>query len=131
MTPTEQDLARQLAAHPRWRWMAGMREESGDRISRIEGDRVVYVDREGDVESCPDDGIYFGIPDLADPATLGCLIAMLTDRLLTIGHRREEDDGGELWRIVIVADDGRMQGFRGDTFGEALARAVLDAWGGA
>jgi hypothetical protein len=126
MTPTTQDVSRRLAAHPRFRWMAGMREDSGDRVNRIEGDRIVYVDREGDVESRPANGCYFGIPDLDDPATQGCLIAMLGDDFC----ERQRSSMPGMWLVWIFDPHGcPPRCVSGTTQGEALGRAVLAKWG--
>jgi hypothetical protein len=80
MTETELDLARRLAAHPKWRWMRGV--------------WIVDPDYEGDDGLCVlcDAGRYIHclgsifehkptkkVPDLANPATLGCLWAMLVE----------------------------------------------------
>jgi len=100
MTPDQIALAQRLVACPQWRWMAGMFDVDGNRFGWNTFNRQVEActeDSEGAArwtEPC-------STPDLTDPATAGCLLAML--------------DG-------VARRDG------GDTFGEAVARALLAIW---
>lgn len=120
MTPTTQDLARQLAAHPRWTWMAGM------RVFHLDGLDHGWPHRVGQTgDAYP----RKWVPCLDDSPTCGRLIEMLGDQLVSIHHRRKEGEGGEKWRAIVVAPDGRNQTAIGATLGEALGRALLDAWG--
>ena len=64
MTHNLEALARALVASPWWRWMDGMVTRSGRRLSRS-GER-----------SIPPLG---ALPDLTDPATLGCLLALVRE----------------------------------------------------
>lgn len=54
------ELAKQAVACKRWRWMAGMLTINGTRIQRT-----------------PNVEITAAWPDLDDPATLGCLLALV------------------------------------------------------
>jgi hypothetical protein len=81
MTPEEATaLARRAIACPRWRWMPGMRwivERAGpleDLFGRVPDDTRGWAPQPR------------AVPDLADPATLGCLLAMYdeTRTILTI-----------------------------------------------
>jgi hypothetical protein len=65
MTDDMLDLARRAVACKGWRWMPGM--------LTTEGMRVVVRCFNDDNE--PDDDI----PDLTDPATLGCLLALVRE----------------------------------------------------
>ena len=60
------DLARRAVACPRWKWMPGMKGVNADGIT----DRLMDWSEAG--MSNPDI-----TPDLADPATLGCVMALL------------------------------------------------------
>jgi hypothetical protein len=57
----EIELARRAVASPHWRWMPGMLTDVGERVT--------------DPAVC-----YLGtLPDLTDPATLGCVLALVRD----------------------------------------------------
>lgn len=73
MTPALDSLARQLAAHPRWRWLPGMcwiqcppgdPEEWTDR-GRLDGYNPEHMARPVDA-----------IPDLSDPVTAAALLPL-------------------------------------------------------
>ena len=68
-------LAREAVACPRWRWMAGMlaflpalHEDRGLRYRVPDGPTLI--------DAAPHDGWF---PDLNDPATLGCLLALVRE----------------------------------------------------
>lgn len=139
------DLARQLAAHPRWRWMPGMLALDSSlslRVARACGDLIEgTLDNPGHVSP----GALFvadALPDLSDPATVGCLLAMLREAWTG-------DEPGGTARFGLrdggfVTFDGqgvdclarRNTGMSGPftekhrgPMGEALALALLAAWG--
>jgi hypothetical protein len=69
-----EELARRAIACKRWRWMPGMLSVKGLRVVRRDDDRYVigyYANRESLSERVVD------LPDLSDPATLGCLLALV------------------------------------------------------
>jgi len=77
MTPPEATaLARRVVACPRWRWMPGMVTTYGQRIARVDADgyAVAYY-RGGHLQPVEADAL----PDLSDPATLGCLLALVRE----------------------------------------------------
>ena len=105
-----EELARRAVACKHWRWMPGMLIQNADgpvRIDAVDGTQPgvlrkchftneVYV---ADVRSGP-------LPDLTDPATLGCLLALVReawgcDRLtcqpFLSSHPAKLWDG---WRVV-------------------------------
>ena len=59
-SPRFDGLARRAVACAGWRWLPGMVDEYGDRATIVE----------------PDGSI---LPDLTDPATLGCLLALVRE----------------------------------------------------
>ncbi len=136
MTPD--DLARRLAAHPRWEWREGMRVhavyQGGSDTSvvgsvvRVAGNVLVSA-WWPDLHECRDHHVrHHLVPDLSDPATAGVLLAMLA-RDIGPGWRDmmclSHEDGH--WVICDYQDDGPE--FIAPTLGEACARALLDVWG--
>lgn len=120
MTETELELARRLVAHPGWQWMRGMIATTTRTVDGL--DVVDCVIRGsawfGDDDSC---SAPYCTPAIDQPATQGCLIAMIDDlRELRQLDGRWTVDRGERMRCVSTWCDTR---------GEALARALLAAWG--
>ena len=109
------DLARRLVACDQWRWMPGMvtKPQRGRNFAtaRI---RIVCCD---DVRA---DGNH--VPDLDDPATWGCALAMLWEAWPYSRVVRTVDMNGDEagWAV---------QGMEADTPGAAIAAALLEAWG--
>jgi hypothetical protein len=70
-----EELARRAIACKRWRWMPGMLSAKGLRVHRRDDDGYVvgyYANHEYIAECVPGT-----LPDLSDPATLGCLLALV------------------------------------------------------
>ena len=77
MTPNLEELGRRAVACKRWRWMPGMKAETSHRVlnrDKLNGYNMAFTPwghcTELDAES---------IPDLTDPATLGCLLALVRE----------------------------------------------------
>ena len=100
-------LALKFVELPQWRWLPGMRTVSGDRVIAVyNGGNTVYIDSIESAEeagtpyplfpieldvipSAPTRGRHVGrdysfrqleydqLPDLSDPATIGCLCSLL------------------------------------------------------
>lgn len=96
-------LARRALACERWRWMAGMKVV---RYVGDDGDRVI-VWPDGKVTLGPgyvDDYVWEpaagDLPDLDDPATLGCLLVLVreahSDRLAHLVPQ-----GGDAWCVEL------------------------------
>ena len=73
MTPDLEALGRRAVACCRWRWMGGMlwRYSDGRPGSRID-------DSESDDDGTLDHAVH-AVPDLSDPATMGCLLALVRE----------------------------------------------------
>ena len=62
-------LARRTVACPKWRWMPGMLYHTQEQSNRLTDDHFV-----GGLKLTP-----ICLPDLTDPATLGCLLALVRE----------------------------------------------------
>lgn len=122
MTEEQIALARRAVACKGWRWMAGMRALRDGRY--WQGITDVRV-------SDPlHDGGYPGFfPDLEDPATMGCLLAMVRE---VWGKPAVSMFWGDYWQVVYTSDvedgcAGHEHMGDGDTEAEALANALENA----
>jgi len=72
-----EELARRAIACKRWRWMPGMLSEKGLRVTRRDSDGYVvgYYENLSYIAEC----VSGTLPDLSDPATLGCLLALVRE----------------------------------------------------
>ena len=70
-----EELARRAVACKRWRWMPGMLSAKGLRVTRRDSDGYVvgYYEDLSYIAEC----VAGTLPDLSDPATLGCLLALV------------------------------------------------------
>lgn len=99
-----------------WRCMPGMLGMNGKRL------RVVYGEYEG--------GALYGtlgfVPDFRDPATVGCLFALVREKWGPSAHCRM-DDG--LWVVIARGEEygQREAGCGGFNDVEALVSALRDA----
>ena len=113
-------LARRAVACPRWRWMPGML-----RLRDAPG-KADHGKREGRAEA-RDDWSYAEwpcLPDLTDPATLGCLLALVreawSEPLLSVAW------AGGRWYVVqrILRSVDALRWIQAATEAEALVAAL-------
>jgi hypothetical protein len=132
MTETELDLARRLVAHPNFKWALRMRCIGPMGPGTFVGVRspkwFEFVEEGKGYITVRDSADY--VPDLADPATQGCLIAMLDECVSYIAHRHVDADGDGIgkWTVTVYVGDRRIAIPRMSK-GEAYATALLRAWG--
>ena len=75
---TAHDLARRAVACKHWRWMPGMLPLNGTGFSY----RILRVRKDGTPVTAGMHAtwpLFDALPDLADPATLGCLLALVRE----------------------------------------------------
>ena len=124
MTSDLEPLARRAIACKGWRWMPGMRTTDAMRVVH---DQPLYPGRpcairEGAwVDIAPPRPLRDALPDLTDPATLGCLLALVREaRGESTGFLTPAKGGGwTYWTGLYQADY-----FHGDIEAEALVAAL-------
>jgi len=80
MTADALDLARCAVACPGWRWVPGMLDTDGWRILRGEDEDAGASLSNAAGEMMHDRSLSLSVlPDLTDPATLGCLLALVRE----------------------------------------------------
>jgi len=109
MTEEQIALARRAVACRGWRWLPGMADCHGRRL------------REGD---WLDPAAEF--PDLTDPATLGCLLALVREAWgqEDMGAVRIFRDGLRKWCVKYDEDDAQVGAVYGPTEAHALVTAL-------
>lgn len=99
-----EELGQRALACKHWRWMVGMRPlESCAVVFNVEDENVSVTD------GCSIYGLHrYHLPDLSDPATLGCLLRLVRKAWLDIGINAHCDylHGQYVWRIT----DGHPHG---------------------
>jgi hypothetical protein len=126
MNEKQTELAQQLVACKHWRWMDGMFTACKLRVCEggkgyVIGDRSAPTRDSGGWYDGDDAGL---IPDLGDPATIGCLLALArgawVDEAL---YAKPPNRDCTRWRAFTGQDCAA----HGDTEAEALAAALLGA----
>jgi hypothetical protein len=128
MTPKEAAaLARRAVACSRWRWMPGMVTTYGQRIARVDADGYAVAHYRGGHLQMPEAG---ALPNLTDPATLGCLLVLVRQTHGAAAVVYLPRDGAiRCWRVVTFAHGAewltpaRLLG-EGATEAEALVAAL-------
>tara|TARA_R110000868_G_scaffold45283_1_gene150401 strand:+ start:115 stop:492 length:378 start_codon:yes stop_codon:yes gene_type:complete len=115
-----EELARRSVACKRWRWMPGMLSETGLRVTRRDDDGYVvgYYENLSYIAQC----VPGTLPDLSDPATLGCLLALVREAWNNpnvTSYRTHPMTKNPPWKVEIS-----MRLFCGDNEVEALVAAL-------
>lgn len=113
----KQELPRRAVACKGFEWQEGMREEHGAICCRVLGGVPWYWFVDGDTVTEHEGEECF--PDLGDPATLGCLLALV--REAWAGRRLGCLNLGKGWR---VGDGLGWTGPVADSEAEALVAAL-------
>ena len=130
MSKTEmEELGKRAVACKHWRWMPGMLDAYGDRVLSVvvgkagaevttdylEWTGIAYMQTQQH-GTWADDERRHARPDLSDPATLGCLLALVREAWGDVKY--SEPMGG--WYVF----NKRFVGARYDTEAEALVAAL-------
>jgi hypothetical protein len=102
------DLGKRAVACKKWRWKPGMFTTDGYRCvsmwrSDIDGHELRLVH---DVALHHEDIDATSIPDLSDPATLGCLLALVREAWSTAASPRPGLPGYDAGRIYVEPHAG-------------------------
>ena len=138
MTPDLEALARRAVACPRWRWMGGMFWLADGRCPECHGAggfRWLAADGSESAEQCPCAGrlphypgfvvghdMSGAIPDLTDPATLGCLLALVREAYgspalyCRLSSTTRKSDGIQAWEVIGWLDPDHSPNGRGGSF---------------
>lgn len=125
MTDDMIKLGKRAVACKGWRWMRGMNTTTDDTfIAFSDCDEAYWLAHPDD--PCEVDPIAGMIPDLSDPATLGCLLALVREAWGCSGMSTIQNRGcWEVWKCQ------RCSGECFDGFGATEAEALVDALEGA
>ena len=122
------ELARRAVACPGWRWMPGMRYQIVNERGQIGGwmrasDRVSHLDALYPVAGESE----VALPDLDDPATLGCLLALVredwNDPHIYV-RKSVTRNQWVAWRKRLRDDDDEVKVSEGRTEDESLVAAL-------
>lgn len=140
MTPEQIELAQRLVKHRAFKWSAGMLTHEGYRLIRPGRSPDLWVCAAhnkralGRVLSVMTLRLTGSYPDLADPATRGCLLDLARtawNRPALHAHLsppyRVGFTEGPGWCIDVREDGGTPRSFHAATEGEVLALTILGA----
>lgn len=103
------ELAERLVNSSRWCWMPGMRTINGRRLAVVFGKSrtaSVLCDLRDDANSDTEE-LQGELPDLTDPATLGCLLALVrvayADPYASVWYSADHNHSGDRWSYYSKA----------------------------
>ena len=124
-----EELGRRAVACKHWRWMRGMLASNGEedvRIFYVSANHLHLIELEDDefgMVRIPKDTCL--IPDLSDPATLGCLLALVREAWANERVALQWDHNFRHWSCGYSPDNSSWVNYgAGDTEAEALVAAL-------
>lgn len=115
------DLGRRAARCKAWRLMPGMADIDGARVVLVSGGRALITSEETALSEWVD--ATSAVPDLRDPATLGCLLALVREAHRDHEIQAEPKDDGQ-WECWLPGATGPGPLRVGWTEAEALVAAL-------
>lgn len=124
-----EELSRRVIRCTNWRWMPGMKDMEGWRLYREvvgftaqdkDGKTVTGWDAIGGEWEYHQVAHFPKLPDLSDPATLGCLLTLVREAWGQSAWCQFED--GE-WNCFVI-DNEQLVYFIGSTEAKALVKAL-------
>ena len=124
-------LGKRAVACKGWKWLPGMKTADAMRVIHDPDrwpDRPCAIREGGWIDTSPPRPLKDDLPDLCDPATLGCLLALVREAWgmstgITVSYSSDEGLWGVSW---CGATHGGWCG-RGATEAEALVAALEGA----
>lgn len=125
MTDELIELGKRAVACKGWRWMPGMRTAGAMRVIHDPDrwpDRPCAIREGGWVDTAPPRPLGDDLPDLTDPATLGCLLALVREAWGQDTWVQHEDE----WTCFVVLDN-QLDHYCGTSEAEALVATLESA----
>ena len=118
MNADGKSLGLRAMACKHWWWMPGMRWKAGDDCGRLDDYQPEYMAHPVNA-----------VPDLEDPATLGCLVALVRkaweDEDLSADRvGRAHDKLPDIWQVYVFLPSGVKDVLSGRSEAEAIVAAL-------
>lgn len=117
------ELGQRAVACKRWRWLPGMLTNDGYRVTYVDSYGWVFAVNIDGFEMSKRDTSIDSLPDLTDPATLGCLLHLVREVYVDeLAHTTLPSDNDPYWTVWCGETYSE-----GPTEAEALVAALEEA----